>query len=711
MILHSNEYEVRYIDPAILTSGDGLTPKTAYKDFPTTASEYPDHVAFIVRRTSDNVATSLPENLSINSLSLAIIGMPKSTDAIYDIIPQEAKTAWGNDGGDYGYIIHDVNDRNVCGIIADNCKAFDMRYIALMDNNSAYCSEKAIQVRNSTYGCNATIDHCWFRALTDWVGTGEQPSHIYYGGKYLSINAGDRNSYNRFGHRVIFTNNRIDVWSSVTTEAIYMCFTEHIEIRNVEINCVQTDVSNSLIHIGNSGYDEKAPIAFVDNVHAKYYYLNHRGDYFRTVVEFGRCLYCTIQNCSYEKSDTQYWTPYSNRVRFNSFIHVILLSSGSVIKNINIDYSDVRGEYQYGVDIEYNQRYNPEDAQYGQYTKLEDITVTCCSDTPVYNDGHNDRNYENTYNEKGSHEYHLVRARMSNDQDRVVSTDFLIKNLKINAPFGRALYATHSLIDMKTMDIYGSISVTNCMGKIGSVNTWYPGYCVADNGGNLLHINTIECNRFNESFPYTGQHAIIPSYRSNILVTDCNIEMMPNTVNTESQRNCSYICTNNNSHITTGNYFVRNQRSFCRTWSVNRVGSYGGCSLKLSNESGGSDWNYPLLVGGLPFKGVTKTCESAGNYIAKIYATTYGYNDPSMISDMLKVRITKEDKSIVTSYDGNWSRDETSVWENIEAGTAYVLEIPFTVDKAQDIEFEFAFSWDMIGGATYLDPHPVIEKQ
>ena len=711
MILHSNEYEVRYIDPSILTSGDGLTPRTAYKDFPTTADEYPEHVMFIVRRTSDNVATTLPENLSINSLSLAIIGMPKTTDAIYDIIPQEAKTAWGSDSGDYGYILHDVDDRPVWGIIADNCKSFDMRYIALMDNNSANCVEKAIRVRNGTYGCNATIDHCWFRARTDWVGTGETPSDPHYGVKYLTINEGDRYSYNRFGHRVIFTNNRIDVFSRVGTEAIVLGFAEHIEIRNIEINCTQTEVSNAIVYIGNSGYDEKAPIVFVDNVHAKYYYADHTPHSDFREIMYLRCLYCTIQNCSYEKADTQYWSPRDNKVLFNSFIHVSLLSSGSVIQNINIDYPDVRGEYQYGVNIEYNQRYNPEDAQYGQYTRLEDITVTCCSDTPMYNDDANYHNRENTYSESESHEYHLIRAWMSNDRDRVVSTDFLIKNLKINAPFGRALYATHSLIDMKTMDIYGSISVTNCMGKIGSINSWYPGYCVADNGGNLLHINTIECNRSNTSFPYTGQHAIIPSYRSNILVTDCNIEMMPNTANTESLRNCSYICTNNNSYITTGNYFVRNQRSFCRTWSVNRVGSYGGCSLKLSNESGGSDWNYPLLIGGLPFKGITKTCESAGNYIAKIYATTYGYNDSSMISDMLKVRITKEDKTIVTSYDGIWSRDVNSVWENIEAGTAYVLEIPFTIDKAQDIEFEFSFSWDMIGGATYLDPHPVIEKQ
>lgn len=707
MILHSKQHEIRYIDPTISSHGDGLTPATAYKNFPTSTDEYPENVVFIVRRSASSEAYAKIPALGINTSSLAIYGMPKTDDKLYEKMPQEAKTAWSNDNADFSYVFCDLS--NEVGIYADNCSRFDMQHIVLMVDGNTSTGNRAIRVRNSQQGCNAIVKHCWFRASKDWVADGTRPEDNRHGGRWLSINEGDTSNFYRFGHSVIFTDNRIDMYSRTDMRHINFCYTEYIEIKNIEINSCQTSSGGCVIGCGNNPYTEKAPIVFVDNVNVKYYYSNHYDDCFRATFHFDRCLYCTVQNCTYDKAETQFWGCYDNRVRFSGFVYARPLSAGSVFKNITINYPDVYGEGQYAIDVCYEQRYNPEDAQYGQYTKLEDITVNCCTDNAPYRDTENYYNSDNTYGERAYHELHLIRCYLGNDRDRVVSTDFLLKDLKVSAPRGRAIFASHGLIDMKTMDVYGTVALDACMGKIGSINSWFPGYCFYDAGGNLISINTIECNRFNPSFKYTGQHAIHPSYRSNILVTTCNVEMMPNTVNTEGLRNCSYICTNNNSHIGNGNYFVRNQRSFCRTWSVNRVGSHGGCSLKLSNESGGSDWNFPLLIGGLPFKGITKHCPAAGNYTIKIYATTYGYNDPSMIRDQLKVRVTKEDKTMVTSFDGVWKEDTTSVWENIEAGTAFVLEIPITVDKEQDIEFEFAFSWDMIGGATYLDPHPVIE--
>ena len=714
MILHSLQHDVRYIDPSISTAGDGTSPDQAYKDFPTTADKYTENMVFIVRRTSDTVPAKLPVNLTINTKSLVIWGMPKQNDGIYNLVPQEAKTDWGSDTGDYAYLYYDYgNDRDVSSIMSDNCKNFDMQHIALMSDGNHNGGSKVFRFRNRTYGCNAVIKYCWFRASKDWVANGELLGDDRWGGRWLSINEGDTVSYTRFGHRVIFTNNRIDSYSRTDTPCFNFCYSEYIEIKDIDINIVQTGTNAQVFNVGRNDYSEKAPIVFVDNVHAKYYYSDHRDCYIRTIMTFDRCAYCTIQNCSYTKSETQHWTASGNRVKFNPFIYLNLLSAGSIIKDITIDYSDVYGEAQRGVDVVYSPKYDPEDAQYGQYTKLENVTVNCCTTTAKYSDYDAYGNNENIYGggEPTYWEYHLVCCRIDHNRDRVVSTDFLLKDLKITSPRGRAIYATHSLIDMKTMDIYGGVVLNNCMGKIGSIRTWYPGYVFYDDGGNLIHINQIICNRSNPSFPYKGQQAIIPTYRSNILVTSCNSEFMPNGVNTEGQRKCSYVCTNNNNFLGDGNYCVRNQRSFGKTWSVNRVGSYGGCSIKLYNDSQGSDWNFPLMIGGLPFKGITKNCPSAGSYIARIYATTYGYDNPEQIADRVKVRITKKDQTIISSFDGNWKLDTTSTWENIESGTAYVLEIPFTVDEAQDVEFEFEFSWEVNGGSTYLDPHPVIEKQ
>jgi hypothetical protein len=118
-----------------------------------------------------------------------------------------------------------------------------------------------------------------------------------------------------------------------------------------------------------------------------------------------------------------------------------------------------------------------------------------------------------------------------------------------------------------------------------------------------------------------------------------------------------------------------------------------------------------LLIGGLPFKGVTKHVPAAGKYTATIYATTSGYNDPSQIVDHLNVRMLADNKFMCSDV-GVWSEDTESTWENIDGTSvkAFKLVIPFEVTEEQDVEFEYSFSWYMVGGATFLDPHPIIES-
>ena len=709
MILHSKQHEVIYIDPSISTAGDGSTPATALNTFPTDANAWPEYVVFVIRRTEENKYANVPK-ISPVSKSVAILGMPKSSDNLFMSMPEEARTAWGNDSSEWAYILSYKTDSSY-QLQLNQCRYFEMHHICYMEKKENEWRYPGIVVRDSTYGASANITNCWFRSEIDWIKTRPTSiTNIYSGGHWLWLNEGS--GYNNFGYKFFMKDCRIDHHTYVGYPGIQCGRTEYIEIKNVDINVVQR--TNGRVVFECIGDDNKAPIFNIENVHAKYFYSKQNDRYFPTIFNFEYTLYGTLKNCSYKKNETQYWTPYSNYVMFNSFFYVRVTSAGSLFKDIVIEYPDIKGSGSYGLDIIARDQYPP---QLGQYTKLENITITCCQGDPLYIDASDNGDREGLYNPVDNYygndqsSYHLVRCFEESESNyKDVSTEFLLKNIVINAPRGRALAAEYALIDMKSNDVYGACNFKYSMGKIGSINSWYPcrGFC--DEGSNLIHIGSMVFNRQNPTYEYRGQEAIVPSYRSNILVTDCNIECLPNTPSESTQYRCSYVCTNNNSFSGKGNYFVRNSRSFCRTWSVAREGSHAGCSLKLSNESGGGDWNHPLLIGGLPFKGVSKVIPAAGKHTAKIYATTYGYNDPSMIMEKLRIKLTKADGSVLTTADGNWTLDESTVWNNIEAGTAFMFELPFTTDEAnEEVEFEFAFSWDMIGGATYLDPHPVIE--
>ena len=708
MILHSKQHEVVYIDPSIASAGDGSTPATALSAFPTDASTWPEYVAFIIRRTAEETRATFTK-ISPSSKSVAIIGMPKSTDELYTSMPEEAKAAWGSDSSEWAHIYAHTDNNRDYFLRLNQCMFFEMHHISYMTRKTGDGSRPFIIARNSTYGCSANVTNCWFRTDVDWVSTGTRPSDSRDGGHWLWLNEGD--GYGNFGYKFHMENCRVDHYSRYSGAAIQCGRTDYIELKNIDVNVIQSDGSRVVFTC--IGDDNKAPIFNIENVHTKYFYSDQNDRIFPTTMNLEYTSYGTIKNCSYKKNDTQHWTPRSNQVAFDNFINARVTSAGSVFQDITIEYPDIKGSSAHGITVISRDYYPP---QLGQYTKLENINITCCQGNPVYTDYYDNADREGMYHSNNDYyhdqePYHLVRVyeeRESSYKD--VSTEFLLKNLNINAPRGKAIRASYSLVDMKSNDVYGACYFEYSMGKIGSINSWYPCRAFCDAGSNLIHIGNMVFNRQNPSYEYRGQEAIVPSYRSNILVTDCNIEYMPNTPNEGTQYRCSYVCTNNNSFGGQGNYFVRNSRSFCRTWSVAREGSHAGCSLKLFNESGGGDWNHPLLIGGLPFKGISKIIASAGSHVATIYVTTYGYNDPSMIMDKLRIKMTKADGTVLTTADGTWSEDTTTVWNNIEAGTAYKFELPFTTAEAnEEVEFEFAFSWDMIGGATYLDPHPVIE--
>ena len=155
-----------------------------------------------------------------------------------------------------------------------------------------------------------------------------------------------------------------------------------------------------------------------------------------------------------------------------------------------------------------------------------------------------------------------------------------------------------------------------------------------------------------------------------------------------------------------GVYFARGIKSKAETWSAYRQGSSSNCSIRLTNEVA-DDRYWPLLVGGVPFKGITQHVTS-GDHTMTFYLTMYGYNDYSEIMNRFFVTIELPNGKRIFSEEGSWQLDTDSVWENLDGYTSYKLTIPFHMDEEGDISTSFQWSWYMVGAATFVDPFPTI---
>ena len=113
MILSNTSFNAIYVDPSAASAGDGSTPAQALNSLPDSASSIADATCFIVRRTAATSEVRLPQGENTSITAFALVGMPKPTDELYPLMPDEAKTAWGADAADYARI----------KAVTKNCKA------------------------------------------------------------------------------------------------------------------------------------------------------------------------------------------------------------------------------------------------------------------------------------------------------------------------------------------------------------------------------------------------------------------------------------------------------------------------------------------------------------------------------------------------------------------------------------------------------------
>lgn len=705
MLIHNAEHTFYYIDPSLGSEdGDGASVATAAKHFP--ADMDVDNRIYLVRRTSiDTPANFTPHDSSSNKTygnvkSFVVMGMPKSDDALFTQMPEDAKSAWVDADQDYAQVKMPGNGRYHVSYTA--CTNFFMFRVCFMNNkdNNYY----DISSSNSN-GCDIHLDHCWFRAsAVDFTAEGGSASP--------STNSGTRwlefNEYidNR-AHNAKITNCRFDLWGA--DDGIRLGYVQNIYIENCEFHLSQSAMNQSAIKLSDD-ISMWCGEVYAKNLRGYYYFNDNRDSYVPGMIS-GCCKRALINTVTMDKGPNQNHNPYRGCCRISKMLRLSVYGAGSVIENVTVNAPDIVGD---GSSIIYMKNYMSTDpnkrsmVSRGQYNVLRNITINFAEsyDTP------------NLYHDLGSWTENIGNAdygliELTNDKYgsyvRQCAADYLLQNIHINAPMGKAIYAWYTMFDMADCDVKGTIQACQSLGKIKSITTWRPGYAFFDNGVNTLYIGEIICNKSNPMWEYNGQEAVTSNYFSYILVGKTNTLCYPakyndNTAFDNDIYECNYICTNDRMD---GAYMCRNAHSKAEAWSVYRQGSASTCSIRLTNEAK-DDKKWPLVVGGAPFKGITQHV-TQGDHTITFYLTMYGYNDCSAIKDKFHVIVETPSGEKFFSEEGNWALDEESVWENLEGNTSYKLTIPFHMEEEGDIVTSYTWSWYMIGAATFVDPFPTIQ--
>ena len=752
MKINSIEKTFVYIDPEgayndQASEGNGQSPSSPLFSFP---SELSDNAIYLVNKTYANHPAIIGPITDSALKSLTIWGMPNSDDPLYDMLPAEAKEAWGGvnlEENNRAVVYFKRNNDNYSethSVKFTALKNLELRGITFLDslnyngnNNSGY----ALIVDNTSVAANILLDDVLFTSgvvtMNDNkvinVASYEDASGNtfgYRGGRWICANVA---SASNIPHSCIVRNCTFD-YASYGTDGVRLGYAYNHFITNCNINIRgrQNSGATCISIKGSTNNYRKRCIAKVTNCTITLDFRKQNesvsGSYSDSVANnFGRAI-CIEDMETYMSGITAAFADSPSHeiasdasIGFNTSLLYARVYTGSRIENITADFGSWADLAQVCVveicvDSDGNSSNdNPTSFNKGgQYTIVKNITISTAATASVGSTHQHASANENIGDEYSSgggimtNGAHIGQAYALNVyKDKVSSRlrssdDILLQNIMLTCYRGSALFVRGCMLDMNSNNIQGLVNLEGCVGKIGSISTHAKQKAVRDGGCNLMYIGTITCNAAENR----GEPAVdIVNFTSNILVNTVNITCYSGDSNPNGNE-CIYICTNNK---VSGNYTCRNGLSFCTTWSIYRTGSSSQCSLKLQNNTT-TDLNAPLRIGGTPFKGITVNV-SKGTKVAKLYVTTHGYNAPSDIKEHLFVRIKREDGSIITDVEGNWEVDESSEWNNIEQGTAFVLSIPITIsnDNGEDLEFEYSFNWAFRDASVFVDPYPVIE--
>lgn len=676
------DYNVLYVDPSRSANGNGSTPATAMNALPASASSIPERTCYLVRRTDESKALTLPTGSS-SVTCLMILGMPLPADPMWELVPEAAKTAWGSDSAAYANI---QATSSSASLQLPSAQQFVLNRVNLFRDNvdaGAYL----LRFTNSTEGVGSySFERCRFGAKgidvdkASYAGEIAAPQlcgYVYVNmARIVSFTDSVMNhactGYSSYPHGLsckwadVMNVRNVKVFSPASTNSseAYPLFLSDSLSEGIE--CTVADVEQTVRLNGTSGQ-------YVPELLSVQGYVSMR---VRDItVKTGTPLSAN--------RPTSYQVPYP------------LLRLEGVYElqadRIALEYGDCWDVPSPVVHFSrcYSSTYVP-----GADKHIRDLSVTLASENGIGSTA----SYENATSSRS--DYAAVILEFQQTDGYVFAKAMDVSKLSVVHPRGKALHAES--VRITDSELEGCVNLKACVADLRSVKTWFPGKALNAYEGTHVRCRLLECNTANPSYAYNEDPAVGTGYGdgANVFVDASNTPLRP-MASESSRAERIYQGFGCNSEGAEGHFAFRCANGICDTWSVRREGG-GAAALKLSNNACSSPGT--MVLGRRPFNGMHILPKTTGRHLLRAHVALKGFARPEELYRQLFLSLDVGGRTFYSSVHGRWADDSESVWINDSDLTQLVLEMPFDIAEVGPVDVRVYFSWYSSGGFVYLDP-------
>lgn len=682
-MLYSNvDFAVVYVDPSKSSSGDGTTPAKAMNALPTTAASFADNTAYVIRRTAETYAAKLPNGTNSSVKNILFIGMPNASDALYTIMPDAAKSAWGSDAAEYA----NLQFENTSGSFQLPSINHFLLHRVYLFRDGINADGYILKMSNSStpVGCYS-FEHCKFGSrginldkstYTGELTTSRCKSYVYvYYARMMNItdciinHAVTGNSNNPCG--------------------IYCYFADILNVENVRVySAVWTDYYNSyplfLSATGNKGIECR-----IKNIEQT---IRFNGTASKVPGLF--CLQgyvsCEISGISIKMGNAL------SSTRPTSFsIEAALMNLQNIYEismtNVEVTLPDCWNCKAPVLDMDrcYAGNYVP-----GVVKKLDNVKIVLATTSGIGSPV----SYDYATSENDS--YAAASISFASSDCSLYAKVPQISNLTVTHPRGKAIYLENArLTDSR---FQGTVLLKQVEADILEVSTWFPGKAVFASNGTHARVRKLTVNLSNSEYPYNEDPGVYSDWDDygSVFVDESNASLSPMSTSSSKAYHV-YQRIGSNNEGATGHFVFRCANGICDTYSVHRQGG-GASALKLYNNTCSNPET--MVLGRRPFNGMQLTPTTTGRHLLKAHIAFKGYAKSDELYRQFFISATIGDKVYYSTIQGRWSDDSASTWVNDSNLTQKVLELPLDIPTVSPVDVRVYFSWYSSGGFVYLDP-------
>ncbi len=712
MIFSNISFTLKYLDPSAAANGDGTSPETPMNVFPGAVADLGDNTAWVIRRTAETASALLPRGSSGDIQNILFIGMPKSTDKYWNLMPTAAREAWGADEAEYANIRADTGTEpwgEEFSFSLTAGKTFLMHRIYLFrDNTPAYMP--IIKFPAQDYTAEISLEHCKFGAkgidLNLETFTAAVTSSSCQA--YLNINTAQVFSMHDCIVNIV---NGGDGYYGETSNPVNLCNANFIAVSEIDVYATTSQYggeagpgSGTALNFSNGSWGG----AFTDYQNIRFHILvNGTWGYMPSLFYSAVNDYCFLRNMTASVETRRLGTDNPTIFCVSQPIIRSLGSREFHLEKITVNLPKCWRISEGGRVVSISGWGNSTIP--GHSKSVKNISIQMAETDGV--DSEKNGNYYDwvKYGTGDINQYAAFSALELSFSERSYAEGawepVTASGINVNHPHGVALYGYG--FQLRDCAIKGAVKLRRCIADIETVTSYYPGYALFAAEAATLRVGTLTLGRENAETTGGADDPAVGSRYSDagfIYVEASNGALKSNIGDTATNvwNGYNVICGNETD---AGHYTCRSVNYLCDTWNTHRTGGAPAC-MKFTSSANGSG---SMSLGRAPFQGIRITPSATGLHTLTLHIAAKGLTSLDELNRKLLVQVTVPradgaSETIFSSNAGQWLDDAGAEWVNDSEMELRRLVMPVNITETGALDVKIHYSLYSASGYVYIDP-------